>query len=315
MLGQASPYHRPVFLGEGLEKGEVSTLLRLLAPKSGDDVLDATIGLGGHAEALLRLTAPDGTLTGIDADSENLSLARERLSEFSGRTRFVHVNYRFLPMLRLASQDIILADLGVSSPHFDDPERGFSFRFDGPLDLRLDRSMGMKAAEFLLTAKQEDITRVLAVYGELPRAPSFAYALHMRAKTGDLIETTFQLKECVEKFYGYLAPRLMAQVFQALRMHVNDELAALKSFLHEAPALLAPGGRMAVISFHSLEDRTVKRAFRALSTPERDPITGSVACEAPFELLTKKAAVQSEKEIARNPRARSAKLRAIRRRS
>ncbi len=285
-----------------------TTVLDLLAPRPGTSVIDVTLGLGGHAGSFLQATSPDGRLIGLDADEENLRTARERLSPFEGRTRFLHANFAQLPSLGLPPTDILFADLGLSSPHVDDASRGFSFRFDGPLDLRFDRSKGATAAERIASASEDELLEVLKRYGEFPGV----YRL-----TKHLLEhppvTTTELKSLVEGAFRRDAPKVLPQVFQALRIWVNDEMGALDTLLRVGPTLLLPGGRMAVISYHSLEDRLVKHAFRALSEPERDPVTGKAVTSASFRLLTKRPIRPSDDEIRDNPRSRSALLRIIER--
>lgn len=286
-----------------------TTVLEILGPKPGEAVLDVTLGLAGHAESFLRATSPDGTLVALDADGENLAFARKRLETFEGRTTFHHCNFHHVASLDLAPVDILFADLGLSSPHLDDPQRGFSFRFDGPFDLRFDRSRGETAADFIQRISPEDLYVVFRKYGELQQSSRLSKLL-----AGKRWETTTAVKGAVEEAYGYRAKSVLPQVFQAIRIALNDEMAALEELLRVGPSLLKPDGRMGVISFHSLEDRMVKHAFRALCTPEKDPVTGKVAVEAPFELVTPKAVIPSDEEILHNPRARSAKFRVIRKR-
>jgi 16S rRNA (cytosine1402-N4)-methyltransferase len=284
-------------------------VLALLAPKSGESALDVTLGLGGHAEAILTATGPNGMLTGIDADGRNLASAKQRLSSFADRVHYIHANFRELPSLHLEPVDILLADVGLSSPHLDDPARGFSFRADGPLDMRFDTEHGRPASQLLADSTEDERTEIFRIYGELPRARTLARALEKAPVT-----RTQELVAVVQATYGWKAPAMMPQVFQALRIAVNDELNALQTLLTVGPILLKPGGRMAVISFHSLEDRLVKHVFRTLTTFERDEITGRRVGEPPFALLTRKPVRPSEAEVGVNPRARSALLRAVVRR-
>lgn len=291
--------HAPVLL---------ETVLKMLDPKPGASVLDVTVGLGGHARAFLERTAPAGRLTALDADPENLSLAREHLAPFENRVRFLHANFRDCASLALPQVDIIFADLGLSSPHLDDPRRGFSFRTEAALDLRFDRTIGLPAAVWIQKVTERNLVVTLRDYGELSGAVRLARAL--RATT---IRTTSDVLSIAEKVYGWRAKSLLPQIFQALRIAVNDELTALDAFLACAPGLLAPGGRLGIISYHSLEDRRVKQAFRSLTTARKDPATGQDREAAPFLLLTRKVAVPSPEEVTVNPRARSAKFRAIER--
>ena len=248
----------------------------------------------------------------MDADEQNLEEAKTRLRPWGDCVHLIHANFRELAELGLPKIDILFADLGVSSTQLDDPSRGFTFRQDAPLDLRFDRSRGIKASEFLAKAGEQEIKDVLRTYGELRGAGKLASMLYRKARRKEL-RTTMQLRSMVEDVYGYRTSSLLPQVFQALRMHVNDELGALHSLLSYGPSLLKLHGRFGVISYHSLEDRAVKQVFRALSTGEKDPRTGAVKNPAAYELLTAKVIRPSEEEVRRNPRSRSARLRAIRR--
>ena len=286
-------------------------VLSLLAPKPGDTVVDATLGLGGHAAAFLDAIGPVGRLIGVDADAENLALARKSLP---AGVELHHGNFRQLPDLVKAPVDILFADLGLSSPHVDDASRGFTFRTSAFLDLRYDRGSGQTAAEFLLSSSEAEITRVLSEYGELPRSKTLARELHalFRSQVRHLQEwKTSDVVACVERVFGFQSKRVLPQVFQALRIAVNDEIGALRSLLTALPALLRPGGRSGIISYHSLEDREVKRALRSLCTVEKDPRTGQDLHAPQWSLLTRKGVTPSAEEIAANPRARSAVFRAI----
>ncbi len=292
-----------------------SDVLQILAPCLGETVLDCTLGLAGHAAAFLEATAPNGRLIGIDADRRNLDAAAENLRPFGNRVELHCMNFRDVTTLSSLPVDIVFADLGLSSPHVDDPERGFTFRASGPLDLRYDQSSGQTAAEFLQNASEEQITRVLQEFGELPRSRSLAKALHLHFRSGNPPSAgwnTGNVVACVEKVFTYRAPNVLPQVFQALRIAVNDELGALRSLLDALPMLLKPGGRCGITSYQSLEDRMVKRHFRFLATPTIDERTGQVVTAAPWELLTRKGVSASADEIGRNPRSRSARFRAIR---
>jgi 16S rRNA (cytosine1402-N4)-methyltransferase len=293
------PLHIPVLL---------PTVLEVLQPQEGDSVLDVTLGLGGHAEAFLQKIGPNGRLTGIDADPANLLLAEERLKPFAPAALFVHANFAQIPTLGLSPFDIIFADLGVSSPHFDDPERGFSFRFDGPLDLRYDRSIGLTAADLIRSLEDEPLAGIFCDYGELVREAGRLG----RGLAGKEFATTTALRTAVEELFGYRAKQILPQVFQALRIAVNDEMGALRTFLETAPTLLKTGGRIGVLSYHSLEDRMVKQSFKDLCEPIRDDLTGQVTVPAPFELMTRKAIQATEQEIAENQRSRSVRFRAVR---
>ena len=273
--------HRPVLLKE---------TLAALEPGPGKRIVDATFGGGGHTEALL---AAGAQVIALDKDPEALARGRER---FAGEPRLTLVEADFRDLERVLADlgvpqvDGILADLGVSSYHLDDPERGFSYRFEGPLDMRLGRQ-GATAAEVVNTLSEEELREILYRYGEEPRARRIARAI-VAARP---LRTTTELAEVVRKAVGYRrAGHPARKTFQALRIYVNDELGALRALLRASERVLAPGGRLAVISFHSLEDREVKRFLK--ESPVLTP-------------LTKKPVVPGPEEVAENPRARSAKLR------
>ncbi|MSR67519.1 16S rRNA (cytosine(1402)-N(4))-methyltransferase RsmH [Candidatus Peribacteria bacterium] len=299
--------HVPVLLQETVE---------ILSPKVGDRILDVTLGLGGHSELLLHSAGDRGSLIALDADTENIAHAEMKLEKFGTRVKIVHANFSELPGCLPEDRrqfDVILADLGLSSPHIDDPSRGFTFRADAPLDMRFDRTTGMTAALLLASLDEVTLLKIFQELGELPSARRFTDAIVARRKdspvrkSGDLVETA-------NLVYGYKAPRVLPQIFQALRMAVNRESEALQNFLLVVPALLAPGGRCAVISYHSLEDSPVKTSFRELCRDGKDPFTGSVTRPSEFELLTKKGIAPTASEIEKNSRSRSARLRAIRKR-
>lgn len=296
--------HEPVLLQE---------VLATLDPQSGERVLDVTLGLGGHASAMLSRIAKKGVLVGLDADERNLALAHETLTQKN--VMFVHANFGELPAVLpddMREFDVILADLGLSSPHFDDPERGFTFRTDSPLDMRLDQKQIMTAAKILKHYSDDGLIKLFREEGELERPHLLVRAIRAKEKEAS-IERSTELNDAVQKAYGYKANGLLPQVYQALRMAVNREREMLEAFLQVAPTLLAPGGRLGIISFHSLEDRMVKQAFRALAEPTKDELTGQIVMEAPFESSTKKPIIPTDKEIQKNPRSRSAKFRALRR--
>ena len=291
----------------GSDAGHVSVLLaetlELLAVRPGGLYVDGTVGLGGHAEAVLRASAPDGRLVGLDRDGETLARARARLAPFGERVRLEQGDYREIPE-RLAGEkaDGILLDLGISSVQLDDAERGFSFQAEGPLDMRMDRSSGTTAADVVNRTRESELADILHEYGEEPAARRIARAIAF-ARERKPLATTRELADVVRR----AAPRSRrpglhpaTRTFQALRIRVNRELDGLGEALERAASCLAPGGRMAVIAFHSLEDRASKEAFRALSTRG-------------FRLLTKKPVRPGEDEVRANPRARSARLRALRR--
>jgi 16S rRNA (cytosine1402-N4)-methyltransferase len=284
--------HVPVLLAETLE---------LLGVRPGGLWVDGTVGLGGHAEAVLRATAPAGRLRGFDRDSEALERARARLLPFGDRVRLEHADYREIPE-RLAGEaaDGILLDLGVSSLQLDDAERGFSFQREGPLDMRMDRSQHGSASELVNRMRENDLADLIHEYGEEPFSRRIARAI-ARAREKAPIATTTELADIVRR----AAPKSRrpgfhpaTRTFQALRIRTNRELDGLEPALERAAECLRPAGRMAVIAFHSLEDRAAKQAFRSLETRG-------------FRVLTKKPLRPGEPETRDNPRARSARLRAI----
>lgn len=292
-----SEKHIPVLLRESVE---------MLALQPGERVLDVTLGLAGHASAFAERIGSEGELIGLDADADNIKLAREVLAEVPAKWDVRQANFRELASLHIGEFDAVFADLGVSSPHFDDPTRGFSFRADGPLDMRLDRTTGQSAAQFIAQESEADLADALYQYGEIRQSRKLSAVCKER-----LPATTTELKAICDELFGYRSASLLPQVFQALRIAVNDELGALTALLAAAPAMLKPGGRLGIIAFHSLEDRMVKRYFKEITAPETDDLTGATTIEAPFALLTKKAIKPGAEELERNPRARSARLRGI----
>ncbi len=290
-------------------------VVELLAPAAPGLLFDATVGLGGHAEALLQ--AETGfRLVGLDRDPRALARAEERLRVFEGRVRLVEGTFDQLPSLveelGMEPPAAVLADLGCSSFQIDDPERGFSFQTDGPLDMRMGTN-GPTAAELLERADREELVSILRDYGEERRAAAIARAIVRRREESPL-RTTGQLSRLVRGVIGDRGARIdpATRTFQALRIAVNDELGQLERFLEPAIRALRPGGRIAVISFHSLEDRIVKHTFRRL--------TGRCTCppdlpicrcnpQRVVKVLTTSPERPDENEVAGNPRARSARLR------
>ncbi len=291
---------------------DTPSVFTVLEPKEGETVLDVTLGLGGHARTFGGLIGATGTLLALDADSQNLEDAKKKLQDVPCKTQLIHANFSQLPSLDLPKVDVLFADLGLSSPHLDDASRGFSFRASAPLDMRFDRTSGRTAAELLRNSSFEDIRTILKEYGELRESGYVARAIADTNASDTPIETTTDLVNCIQKTLGWRTPQLLPKIFQAIRIAVNDELGALKILLEHGPTLLKPGGRMGVISFHSLEDRMVKLCFRELCAVEKDEVTGQDKTAPRFFTLTKKSIVPSQKEIDRNPRARSAKFRAVR---
>jgi 16S rRNA (cytosine1402-N4)-methyltransferase len=285
--------HVPVLLDETVQ---------LLRPEPGDVFVDCTVGLGGHARALLARGVE--RLIGIDRDPAALGLSRESLSEFADRVELVHADYRDLPAVLdargITAVDGIVADLGVSSMQLDAEGRGFSFRRDEPLDMRMDTSRGPTAADMLAAIEETELADVIYQFGEERDSRRIARAL-VRAREEVALTTTGQVADVVRRASrkkGYWRIDPATRTFQALRIWVNRELEGLDTFLEQATMRLAPAARMAVITFHSLEDRIVKHTFRRLETAR---------------VLTKRPIVPGEAELAGNPRARSAKLRAVER--
>ena len=294
--------------------------LRLLKPKAGELVIDATLGLGGHSELILS-AAENVRVVGIDRDLEAINLARERLSVFGGRIGIYHANFAEIKQVAAEAEiekvDGILADLGVSSLQFDSAERGFSFRFDAKLDMRMDaNSDEPTAAELLASLSEEEIANVIYNYGEERFSRRIARRIVERRERGEPVQTTAELARLVEKSVRRKPQDKIhpaTKTFQALRIAVNGELDVLEKFVRDAVDLLNVGGRLAIITFHSLEDRIVKQTLQKLSgkcfCPPRMPVCVCGA-EKKIEITTRKPLTATDAEISENPRARSAKLRA-----
>lgn len=313
--------HRPVLVDE---------TLRYLEPERGGLFVDATVGLGGHAEALLE--ASDAVrLVGIDRDQQTLERAAARLERFGDRVQLVAGRFSQLrSLVARAAPDVapegsaagVLADLGVSSVQLDTPERGFSFRFEAPLDMRMGPG-GPTAEEIVNRYPEADLARIFKEYGEERQARRIARAL-VKAREEASIRSTGRLRELileakgVHRGSGRREGRVdpATRVFQALRIEVNRELEELERFLDEAVRMLGEDGRLVVISYHSLEDRIVKNTVRDLARGEIDQVTGRPRAESRIlEVLTKKPVRPSPGEVEANPRSRSGRLRAARRRS
>lgn len=311
-LGETEKIHTSVLLEETID---------LVDPQPGDVIVDATLGLGGHSRAMLERQS-EAKLIGLDQDAEAIEFARRELRAFGDRVQIVHTNFAELRAalegVGIGEANVMIADLGVSSLQFDSGDRGFSFRTDAPLDMRMDASSDMPtAAELLRSLSEEEIANVIYRFGEERFSRRIARRIVERRVSGDPVSTTKELAELVERSIPRAGKEKIhpaTRTFQALRIAVNDELAVLENFLEDAVELLAPGGRLAVISFHSLEDRIVKRAFQRFSgicqCPPRLPICRCGARKA-VEILTKKPIVPTVTETEQNPRSRSAKLRAI----
>lgn len=298
-------------------------VLSCLAPKPGEIFLDGTVGGGGHSRLILEATAPDGRLIGLDRDPEALREAAETLAPYGDRVVLLHRNFseirQVLAELEIDGLDGLLLDLGVSSYQLDASHRGFSFRVDAPLDMRMDPTTGMTAADVLNEYEADELARIFREFGEERYSKRIARRIvQVRAITP--MATTRQLAEMIENSVpgGRVPARIhpATRVFQALRIYVNRELEHVAEGLREGLACLRPGGRMAVISFHSLEDRLVKQMFRQESKECLCP-PGLPLCicnhQPLVEVLTRKGLRADDEEVDRNPRARSAVLRAARR--
>lgn len=295
----STPGHRPVLAAE---------VMQYLNVQPGATIVDATVGLGGHSVLIAERLGKEGTLVAIDQDEESLRTAQQRVS--GCKVHWVHNNFAnvwsVLRGLQIPSVDGLLADLGVSSPQLDRPERGFSFRQEGPLDMRMDGSRGETAADLLHRLSERELARIFWEFGEERYSRRVASKI-VEARKSQSFRTTTQLAQVVREAIprqrgpkGKRGPSIdpATRVFQALRIAVNDELGALDALLDSLGSVIHSGGRAVLISFHSLEDRRVKNAFR-----NRDQ----------WSVLTKKPITATEQEIAENPRSRSAKLRAAQR--
>ena len=310
-MGMSEAYgHRPVLLEECLEA---------LAIRPDGTYLDGTLGRGGHSEGIARRLGPGGRLLCIDRDQQAIDEASVRLAPWADRIVFLHGNFADLDdLLRGAGVDKVdgmLFDLGVSSPQLDDPDRGFSYMHDAPLDMRMDRSEGLTAWTVVNEWPRDELRRILSQYGEERYAPAIAAAIE-RARSAAPIETTLQLVDVIRSAMPAAALREKQhpakRSFQAIRIAVNDELTAVSRMMRAAIDHLAPGGRLAVISFHSLEDRIVKTelaaAAKGCDCPPPFPVC--VCGKTPLVRLTpRKPILPTPQELTENPRARSAKLR------
>ncbi len=294
--------------------------MEFLAPERGGWFVDCTLGLGGHAEALLE-RAPQARLLGIDRDPQALAIAGQRLDRFGERVRFVEAGFddlaSVLEAAALSTVAGVFADLGVSSLQLDTAERGFSFRREGPLDMRMGPG-GMTAGEIVNGYAEADLEKILREYGEERDARRIARAI-VAGRREKPLETTIELRDLIARAKRSGAEREgrvdpSTRAFQALRIEANQELVALTRLMEEAVQRLEVNGRLVVISYHSLEDRIVKHALRAHDRGEVDRTTGRLRAETRLiEVLTKKPVRPSDPEVGLNPRARSARLRAARR--
>ncbi len=310
-------YHIPALLSETVDGLNISP--------SGTYV-DVTFGGGGHSGAILKRLSAEGRLFSFDQDEDAYTSVSSRTDApfaHAPNWQFVHGNFRYVknfmdyygvPAYRAdlpgSGIDGLLADLGVSFHHFDEAERGFSFRFDGPLDMRMNRTGGKTAADILNTYSEEDLARVLFLYGELKNSRQLARKI-VRLRANKPFETTRDLTAVIapDEQVESRFKKDLARLFQAIRMEVNDETQALEQMLEGAKQLLKPGGRIAVLTYHSLEDRIVKNFLRSGNTEGRidKDFYGNVL--TPFRLVNRQVIVASDDEVERNPRARSAKLR------
>ncbi|MEI8316286.1 MAG: 16S rRNA (cytosine(1402)-N(4))-methyltransferase RsmH, partial [Verrucomicrobiota bacterium] len=296
-------YHLPVLLKEVVEQ---------LRPQRGGLYVDCTVGGGGHAEEILRASAPDGRLIGLDCDDEALAASRERLAAHEGRVQLTHANFaelqETLMSLGVTAVDGLVFDVGVSSRQFDEPSRGFSFQREGLLDMRMDRSTGQSAQDVIRDASVDELVRIFRVYGEERRARAIALRIN-RERVRQPITTTTQLAGVVEQVLGPKRSGIhpATRVFQALRIQVNRELENLERGLVAAVNVLKSGGRVAVISFHSLEDRIVKQFFVRMSTGCVCPpqlVGCSCGRKEVMRLVTRKPVTPTSEEAQQNPRAR-----------
>jgi len=307
---EAENLHKSVLLQETVE---------MLDPQAGEIFVDCTLGLGGHTQAILQ-TAENIRVIGIDQDTEAIKLAKERLGSFGERIKIFHANFAEITEV-LANAGVqkvngILADLGVSSLQFDDGKRGFSFRFDAPLDMRMDAGSDYEtAAELLERLSEEEIADIIYKYGEERMSRRIARRIVWKREIGEPVRTTRELAETVEKAIGRKPKDKIhpaTRTFQALRIAVNREIEILEEFISDATDVLKSDGKLAIITFHSLEDRVVKQTFQKLAgkctCPPRLPQCVCGAAKV-VEILTRKPIVPSDIETAENPRARSAKLR------
>lgn len=295
-----SLWHQPVMPKE---------VVQFLKCKTNGCYVDATIGGGGHAEEILESTSPSGKLLGVDRDPYAVARSQERLKLFGKRIKIIQGVFsdldEVLRVVKWSCADGILLDLGVSSRQLDEADRGFGFKKEGPLDMRMNPDEGESAADVLKNIDEEELTHLIREYGEERFSRSIAKGIVKRRSTSSILTT----KDLANTVVGSLPPSQRyakrihpaTRTFQALRIHINNELRELSDFLKFGPKLLCPGGRLLIISYHSLEDRLVKRAFRNWGAQEE------------FKVITKKIISPLEKEKKENPRSRSAKLRVLER--
>jgi len=303
-MGNAEPhhsseYHVPVLFHETMDALQV---------KPDGVYVDCTFGGGGHSRGMLDLLGPGGKLVAFDQDAD----AANNLPK-DERVLFIPQNFRhvqrFLRLHQVTKVDGLLADLGVSSHQFDEAERGFSTRFDGPLDMRMDQRQEQTAATILKKHSEQQLHKMFEQYGEVTNSKTLAKHI-VQQRNQMPLETIAQLKVLLSPVVKGNPNKYLAQVFQAIRIELNDEMGVLKELLEQIPAILKPGGRAAIITFHSIEDRLVKNFFKVGSFDEIDenPLLPTTK-EKPLKVITKKPITASQEELKRNPRSRSAKLR------
>ncbi len=299
----------------------LDSVMRLLRCRSGERYIDGTAGAGGYSEAILRAGAPDGLLLALDWDAEALERTRERLAPFGARVALEKAGFAELPevveRLSWGESDGIVLDLGVSGYQLEDPRRGFSFLHDGPLDMRMDRDLPRTAGDLVNSLPEKELAKLIFEFGEERFSRRIARAIVERRKESPISSTGMLaqlIRQAVPKTRDAARIHPATRTFQALRIAVNRELEALETFLAGALELLKPGGRLCIVSFHSLEDRMVKRKFRewarSCRCPEEAPIC---TCERKplARLLTRKAVRPGPEEEEANPRARSGRLRCV----
>lgn len=299
MGNQETAYHTPVLLQQSVEGMNI---------RPNGTYVDVTFGGGGHSREILLHLKEGGRLLGFDQDED-----AERNITNDSHFIFVRSNFRylsnFLHFHNINGVDSILADLGVSSHHFDDSQRGFSFRFDGVLDMRMNKRAGMTAADVVNTYQEARLADIFYLYGELKNSRKLAATI-VRARTGQQIQTIGAFLEVIKPLFGREREKKeLAKVFQALRMEVNQEMEALKEMLVAATEALNPGGRLVVITYHSLEDRMVKNIMKTGNVEGKAEQDFFGNLQTPFRLINNKVITPTEDEINRNPRSRSAKLR------
>ncbi len=299
MAMEEQTYHVPVLLNESIEGMNL---------QPGGIYVDVTFGGGGHSKEILRRMDNDSHLYSFDQDED-----AEKNIVTDARFTFVRSNFRylynFLRYYEVEQVDAVLADLGVSSHHFDDSERGFSFRFDGKLDMRMNKRSGITAADVVNTYDEERLANIFYLYGELKNSRKLASVI-VKARNNQPIVTIGEFLDIVKPLFGREREKKeLAKVFQALRIEVNQEMEALKEMLQSATEMLKPGGRLVVITYHSLEDRMVKNMMKTgnIEGKSTQDFFGNV--QTPFKPINNKVIVASDDEVTRNPRSRSAKLR------